>query len=265
MVCPRARPSFSPSTNAYCYLRRARMPCYACGVDAARVRELEIENDHLRSRVEQLMTLYEPKASALVEAPITPAEVAVVAPNDQTLQPACTTSHISTSQASTQSAVASIPLVAKATRPSTFPRVVRGFTAAGLAEAAEEEEAASDFEVSVSDAPQRCDEVSGACTIVRVHAPNRPGLLVAISQVLAGVDLTVARAVIQTSQQGRAANEFWVQQQSAEGAGPVAERVKRRAIEQRLRRWSAGKQLDSAALPLSSQGGLGDLGGERPV
>ena len=82
-----------------------------------------------------------------------------------------------------------------------------------------------------------------------------------MSSVLAGVDLSIARALFHTSKQGLVSNEFWVQQTASDGQlGPVLEGAKRRAIEQRVRQWSAGQRLELRArhLPLVSSGD--DLG-----
>lgn len=127
-----------------------------------------------------------------------------------------------------------------------MPHAVRGYTAAGILEAeAAEEVSQSEVEVKVGDAPRCCNEVMGACTVVQVRAFDRPGLLASLSALLTGLHLTVARAVFSTSEQsGLACNEFWVQQPREDGLGPVLEGVKRRAIEQRVRQWSAGQRLE---------------------
>ena len=75
------------------------------------------------------------------------------------------------------------------------------------------------------------------------------GLLAGLSTVLEGVGLTIARATIQTSENDIVSNEFWVQEPGADGPGPVLERFKRRAIEQRLRQWSAGERRDNQEAP----------------
>eukprot|EP00966_Prymnesium_polylepis_P071251 1654990-Prymnesium_polylepis.1 len=149
-----------------------------------------------------------------------------------------------------------------------LPRAVRGYTAVGLAEAAAEERQA-ELQVKVSDNLQVCDEVNGACTVVSVRSTDRPGLLANISAVLAGIDLTVARAVFSTSEDGVVSNDFWVQEPGADGLGPVLERHKRRSIEQRLRQWSAGietQELDgsSAGLRESKRRNSNDGSGELP-
>ena len=76
---------------------------------------------------------------------------------------------------------------------------------------------------------------------------------------LSGVDLSVARAIFHTSEQGLVSNEFWVQQPSVDGLGPVLEGVKRRAIEQRVRQWGAGQRLERPLQPSSDSTDLAEL------
>ena len=97
----------------------------------------------------------------------------------------------------------------------------------------EQREAQSDLDVKVLEAPRTLSDVAGACTVVQVRTRvDRPGLLAHLSTVLSGLDLNIARAKLSVSDKGVVNNEFWVQQSSADGAGPVVEGVKRRAIEQ---------------------------------
>ena len=53
--------------------------------------------------------------------------------------------------------------------------------------------------------------------------------------------------VEEESGDGTCSFEFWVREPGPDGLGPVLERVRRRAIEQRLRQWS-DKSLDRSAL-----------------
>ena len=184
--------------------------CVACGVDAARLRQLEVENEALRAQVEALSC----GGGAPLKRPVL-------------LDP---------------------PASAEMCSPARH-HVVRGYTAAGLAEVeAAVEMQQGDLEVSVGDAPRRCNEAIGACTVVRVNTLDRPGLLAQLSAVLAGVDLSIAKAFFRTSEAGVVSNEFWVQQIGSDGLlGPVIEGVKRRAIEQRIRQWSAGQRLELRA------------------
>lgn len=121
------------------------------------------------------------------------------------------------------------------------PAAHRGFTIAGLAEAEEvEQESLSELWVKVMDEPRRCIGVMGACTVVKVRTTDRPALLESLATALFGVDLSIARATFETAD-GLACNEFWVQEASEDGSGPVLEDVKRRRIEQRLRQWCADR------------------------
>ena len=143
-------------------------------------------------------------------------------------------------------------------------RAIRGHTATHLAEAeAAELEAHSELKVTVLDVPRTIDEV-GTCTVVQVCTADRPGLLASLSTVLAGVDLSIARASLSVSDKGVVFNEFWVQQRSAGGLGPVLEGIKRRAIEQRLYQWSAGQRLENALKP-AANGASSDLGDLKQV
>ena len=139
---------------------------------------------------------------------------------------------------------------------------VRGFTAATLEEAeAAEEMQHGELEVKVADASRSCSEAAGACTVVQVRTIDRPGLLAQLSSVLGGMDLRIARAFFRTSDAGVVSNEFWVQTMGADGRlGPILEGVKRRAIEQRIRQWSAGQRLELRAQHLACGPAACDLG-----
>ena len=85
------------------------------------------------------------------------------------------------SQSGSQDALPSSPTAhaSPLERSPQLPRAVRGYTAAGIAEAeAAEELQSSEIDVKVADAPRRCSEVVGACTLVQVRTFDRPGLLV---------------------------------------------------------------------------------------
>ena len=138
------------------------------------------------------------------------------------------------------------------------------------------------FECSVADAPQKTEDIDGQCTVVRVTAADRPRLLADLTAVLAGVGLYIGKMSTQTTWSssnsdmeddadvdGQATFEFWVQETSGDGLGPVLERVKRRGIEQRLRQWSmAAPVLERQAQPKlqTIEGGTGaaEAGGATP-
>ena len=100
----------------------------------------------------------------------------------------------------------------------------------------EQREAQSDLDVKVLEAPRTLSDVAGACTVVQVRTRvDRPGLLAHLSTVLSGLDLNIARAKLSVSDKGVVNNEFWVQQETSSGFGPVLEAFSRRAMVQRLR------------------------------
>ena len=123
------------------------------------------------------------------------------------------------------------------------------------------------FECSVGDTPQTTAEVAGECTVVHVTAANRPRLLADLTAVLAGLELYIAKmfsnvtggeAVEAFDAEETASFEFWVQEPGPEHSSlnPVRERMRRRAIEKRLSKWSAGRVLERQA-KTRAEGGIG--------
>ena len=203
------------------------MVCWACGLDVERLSELEAENAALRRKLEAFTLGSFTSSKALVK-------------QASGLKNHADTTCSEDDSSSTESVTPDLPAIDPARPP--MHHAIRGFTAAGLADAAAVEEVSrSELEVKVVDTPRSCSEVAGACTVVHVRAFDKKGLLAAVLAVLAGMDLQVARAMFHTSEQALAVQEFWVQQQSADGLCPVLEGVQRRAIEQRVRQWSAGR------------------------
>ena len=102
------------------------MVCWACGVDASRLRLLEAENEALRARL------------ALLES------------NTSTPEPP-----LFESLSEAYSSASSSP---RATPELQHFRAVRGYTDAGLAEAeAAEESQRGEMDVKVADVPRRCN------------------------------------------------------------------------------------------------------------
>ena len=210
------------------------MACWACGLDSSRVRQLEAENEALRAQL-QLLSGCSPETSLLsIKNGGNPRMLSRTA--------SAMMSFAAGSSASSEN-------LSNRCSP-TQHHVVRGYTAADLAEVeveAVEELQYGELEVKVDNTP-RHEATCGACTVVHVRTIDRTGLLAQLSAVLAGVDLSIARALFTVSEQGVASNEFWVQQTSFDGRlGPILEGVKRRAIEQRVRQWSAGQRLELRA------------------
>lgn len=201
-----------------------------CGLDAARVARLEAENKDLRAQLQALNG----KLQSM--------------PNDVQHNDASTS--CGSFKSSSSHGLHTTTSHERSNTPSfqKLHAVVRGYTAAGLAEVlAAEESQCNELEVAVSDAPRYFDGADGACTVVRVRTIDAPGVLASVSTVLAGGDLTIARAAFHSSAQGVVSFEFWVQQTNSDGKGPVLEGVRRRAIEQRVRHWSAGQSLTISA------------------
>ena len=236
--------------------------CWTCGVDASRVGQLEDENSALRTQLAAALALLEDlKCGLNVPPAVTGASPSARADAsepeaDDSLTTYATCGeelpHPDPSLSRTPESKPPAAAPEWAVQRSPHLNAVRGFTAAGLADAeAAEESQQGEMEVKVADAPRRCSEVVGACTIVRIRTFDRPGLLVNLSAVFEGVDLSIARALFHTSEQGVVCNEFWVQQTSSDGRmGPVFEGVKRRAIEQRVLQWSADQKLEPRARDL---------------
>jgi len=240
------------------------MVCSACGVDLiARIHQLEKENEFLRTQLAEAN-----KVIAQADGKVAPAQAVQESGHSvssllQTVGAASMDNYVTCAQGSWCSVSSfSQPIGGFAIQRSPAQlHAIRGYTEAGLAEAeAAEESLHGELEVSVGDAPRRCPEATGACTVVQVRTIDRPGLLAQISAVLAGVDLTIARAFFRTSEQGVVSNEFWVQQTGTDGRlGPIIEGVKRRAIEQRIRQWSAGQRMELRAQHVASGHASSDL------
>jgi hypothetical protein len=169
------------------------MVCSVCGLDADRLRLLESENIALQGEVSALRRQLDALSAARKPT-------AAVSFRGSAVE--------RTSSEEDSSSQEDAP---DSRRDDLTYSPLRGFTAAGIAEAeAAEEVSHTELVVKVADAPRRCHDVVGACTVVHVRTFDRPGLLASLSAVLGGMDLYVARATLDTSSHGLVTNEFWV-------------------------------------------------------